>query len=176
MNINWDEKPDWAIGHAVITDIDVKVWFDEIKYQYVNGGEPILFVCGYGRNKLENEHYPPETKSGWNGEGLPPVGTVCEVLNINTWHLTKIIGYDNGLPVFKVDWSERYCYACGEDFKFSPLKSDKEKWIDQAVEILSNDYTRVTDIVKNRGYFEGAAVVIYEALISGELLIPEVRK
>ena len=162
MNINWNEKPDWAIGHAVVKANNSEVWFNDKQYQYLGNDCVTPFTLGWNRSALINEQYPPETKSEWNGEELPPMDTVCEVLNINTWHLTKIIGYDNGLPVFKVDWSDKYCYACGEDFKFRPIKSDKEKWVEQLCKTLS--------IVPNGSDWLDA---IYDALISGELPIPK---
>ena len=161
MNINWDEMPDWA-----------DVWIEDLGSPRCSGWhkEKIdSFMDADGLDYLKGQigkneviYYPPETKPEWSGEDLPPVGTVCEVLIINIWRLTKIIGYDNGLPVFKVDWSDKYCYACGEDFKFRPIKSDKEKWVEQLCKTLS--------IVPNGSDWLDA---IYDALISGELPIPK---
>ena len=63
----------------------------------------------------------------WNGEGRPPVGVKCEVRHIGVWHETTIVGHDDGLPVFKTDWCERYAYACGADFDFRPIRSAEDK-------------------------------------------------
>ena len=39
----------------------------------------------------------------WNGTGLPPVGTVCEVDHEGAWYETTIVGYDpeDGAVIFK---------------------------------------------------------------------------
>lgn len=74
----------------------------------------------------------------WRGpeDGLPPVGTVCEVLHLGDWKETKIIGTDDGLPVFKTEWHDKYAYACGSDFEFRPLRTEEDKAV---VEMLALD-------------------------------------
>ena len=80
---------------------------------------------------FDNKPQAPE----WDGEGLPPVGAVCEVKHIGVWHQTTIVGVDEGLPVFKTDWCQRYAYACGADFQFRPIRTDRERWIKAASEV-----------------------------------------
>ena len=109
----------------------------------------------------------------WNGEGLPPVGSVCKGMRKGEWLTCEILKWktnDSGMKFAACDFGDRGLWWTGH---FCPIRSDKEKWIDQAVTVLSNEYTRATDIVKNRGYFKGSAVAIYDALISGELPIPK---
>ena len=168
MNINWDEMPEWA-----------DVWIEDLCTPSHSGwhkdsGDRFIDCCrcSYRKSNMDKEqivHYPPETRSEWNGEGLPPVGTVCEVNHTGEWYLTKIIGYDEFLPVFKVDWSDRYAYASGKDFRFRPIKSDKEKWVEQASKTFHTncivDYT-------GQPFLHGLDG-IYDALISGELPIPK---
>lgn len=82
-------------------------------------------------------------KNDWYERGeLPPVGTQCEVNHIGEWKPTVIVGYDAGLPVFKTEWNDRYAYACGDDFEFRPIRTERDVLVEKAfndIGRLSND-------------------------------------
>lgn len=77
-----------------------------------------------------------EETSEWSGEGLPPVGTVCECITIGGFYLPcKVVDHGPDYAVvhffpnehnYKVDWTRN---------GFRPLKSEKEKEIEE----LMND-------------------------------------
>lgn len=117
----------------------------------------------------------------WNGEGLPPVGTVCEHHSGRKYEVTGYANQDTEMPdVFPVtiiyrntDTGKVWCRPF-EQWKasFKPVKSDRDKWVDECAKILSNEHIRVTDTVKNLFMFKGEASAIYDALKSGKLPTP----
>lgn len=85
-NIDWNEAPEWATGHGLMNGgfgIE-KVWFNAEQYQYQHmrgrgGYGPYPF--GDGNAAIGEIHFQQHRPAPWSGEGLPPAGTVCEVLN-----------------------------------------------------------------------------------------------
>ena len=108
----------------------------------------------------------------WDGQGLPPVGTVCEGFTQDSarqwrWLEVEMLKHNNlksgECAVHAVHHGVlRWCS------EFRPIKSDKEKWIDKSLGSLGH-YFDAGDY--QRRLFSH----IYDALISGELPIPEVK-
>ena len=167
MNIDWKNKPDWAIGHAIITynqNDTSGVWFNEREYQYTDSHHRFLFGQNRERGDLSNEQYPPETKPEWNGEGLPPVGTVCKGMRKGEWLTCEILKWktnDSGMKVAACDFGDRGLWWADD---FCPIKSDKEKWVEQLIKVVEKANPEC-DITFSQA--------IYDALISGELPIPK---
>ena len=168
---SWDEMPEWA-----------DVWIEDLCTPSQSGwhkdsGDRFIdrCRCSYRKINMDEEqivHYPPETKPEWNGEGLPPIGTVCEMLvgDDLIGDRVLIMGYYNDLVWVTVQfWDDGVVYhgrhntfTLTQDLTFRPTKSDKEKWVEQLCKTLS--------IVPNGSDWLDA---IYDALISGELPIPK---
>ena len=167
MKINWDEKPEWANGHAVINADHVdtyNVWFNDNQYQYLHNGSIYHFTEGWEKNDLTNKQYPPETKPE-----LPLIGS--EYTLKPYWHKVLIVAHDareDGTRIVYWDYS-----ACEYDFNsrsdyFIPIKSDREKWAEKAAELFFK---------ANNGLICDAAFdSLYDALISGELPLPKQEK
>ena len=167
MNIDWDKKPSWA-------DVWIESLVAHVKSNWAkeSGGKYIFkdlsFVQRLEKPELYKVHYPPETKPKWNGEGLPPVGTVCDLVEYGR-PTVEIIAHARN----KASDVAIYKYYDIDDklqtgFKiagcFHPIKSDKEKWIEQSIEIASRSAAECDVTFSN---------AIYEALKSGELPIPK---
>ena len=77
---------------------------------------------------------PGSSTPEWNGQGLPPVGTVCESYDADGWQRCVILAVDaRGNLV--VDLLEDGMVEANHDnhcYSFRPIKSDREKWIDKA--------------------------------------------
>ena len=75
--IDWSKAPEWADRHGCVGVMKWPVWFNDEKYQYV-GGQSFAFggLCTFEKSEIENITF--RSSKTWNGEGLPPVGTVCE--------------------------------------------------------------------------------------------------
>ena len=175
MNINWDEMPDWA-----------DVWIEDLctpRYSGWHKDSGDRFIdrcrCSYRKINMDEEqivHYPPETRSEWNGEGLPPIGTVCEMLvgDDLIGDRVLIMGYYNDLVWVTVQfWDDGVVYhgrhntfTLTQDLTFRSTKSDKEKWVESVQEFYN---LKLQKIAPNQATLEE----VYDALISGELDLPK---
>lgn len=79
----------------------------------------------------------------WYEKGeRPPVGGVVEVRHGGKWNQTKVIGYDDGddCVVYTCDgFDHGFIYAGAHKSKFRPIKSEREKAIISACEIVDKD-------------------------------------
>lgn len=77
MIIDWSKAPDWAQELAT-NPYNEKAWLGDEGYSYLvgNGGVvPWSHETAFARTAFKNIEYRPEP---WTGEGLPPVGTLCD--------------------------------------------------------------------------------------------------
>jgi hypothetical protein len=82
MDIDWSKAPEGFDGHGFVGLKDRAVWFNRDGYTYVDGQQcATVFAFGgassYAVSELHNITKLPAP--AWNGTGLPPVGTVCEM-------------------------------------------------------------------------------------------------
>lgn len=97
----------------------------------------------------------------WDGEGLPPVGTECDVItkhNITVRATILFVGDD--LVVVKSSNGEQYVHI--KEVKFRPIRSARDKAVDKMLHtFVENNYesTRV------------AVSAIYDAIKSGTITI-----
>lgn len=111
MNIDWRKAPDWAVAHGLHeTGFGIKeFWLGETQHQNLEhaksfpygGGDP---SCGsFHNSKRESFSYVTLRPAPWTGEGLPPVGTVCEFKTYGRnaeWSEVEIIAhFRNNAPV-----------------------------------------------------------------------------
>lgn len=105
MNIDWSKAPEDATYCLSGRDF----------FKLDGDGRVILFINGYTHNTLNHIGdflsssivERPKKQDAWDGEGLPPVGTVCEVL----WNesrveylRTKVFGVnEHGQPIHRFD-------------------------------------------------------------------------
>lgn len=92
----------------------------------------------------------------WDGTGLPPVGTECEVMDKDhdhIWHRCKILAHivRKGLPcaVFESEPS----VSCCSDRYFRPLRTERDKAIEQIAIYVNNT----------------AAENLYDAIVAGKI-------
>lgn len=74
-------------------------------------------------------------KQDWSGSGLPPVGTVCM---FNSYDGTSMEGeITHILKSGKAAIIEYYeGFDIGTEEKFSPIRTDRDRWIEAAVKAL----------------------------------------
>ncbi len=92
--IDWSKAPEVTIGRGEIGIAGFYVWFSDKWYEYVdrnNGGRYDLGGPGACKKKdIANVIARPQP-TPWSGEGLPPVGTVCEYRVCDgTWYKCEI--------------------------------------------------------------------------------------
>ena len=112
MNIDWSKAPEWA--NAVVAASTGTLYFVEAfgvrsKRRAVSNSDDCsraadMTIKSYSWKLIEER---PKKQDAWDGEGLPPVGTVCEVL----WNesrveylRTKVFGVnEHGQPIHRFD-------------------------------------------------------------------------
>ena len=139
-----------------------------------------------GQNDPTGEHYehmmddsrelnPPENKPEWECDEPPEIDSKWHHYNDNTY---TVIGYANERSedarypftiIYKGDNGNIWCRPLSEWYRsFTPFKSDKEKWVESVQEFYN---LKLQKIAPNQATLEE----VYDALISGELPIPEVK-
>lgn len=120
------------------------------------------------------ERFPlPSDKKEWNGEGLPPIGTVCVVVKQYSPYFKHHVGKEvriiahatDTIAVYEIDDGD-----CGLEFHglvascFAPIKSKRDEWIEKAAEAFFNQGGEIND---------NAFGAVYDGIVSGDLPIPE---
>lgn len=114
MNIDWSKAQDWVIAHALYAfggEIS-EVWVGEDKYQRLDQPKSFPYGGGVGDSRHNpcryQFRYETLRPAAWAGEGLPPVGTVCESMwneSRDEWFKAKVFGVnEHGQPIFR--WEE----------------------------------------------------------------------
>lgn len=86
--------------------------------------------------------------SNWNGEGKPPVGTVCEVLNdalnLPEWEVCDILFIGSFTAVYTSESCREMTARCN-NLNFRPLKSQadiaREDAIEEMVGLVSDSFS-----------------------------------
>lgn len=105
----------------------------------------------------------------WNGEGLPPAGTVCECtfFDVDRYFKVKVLDAErNGRKaVVTLDAFGNFSQVLwGYDFR--PIKSDSEKWLESAMDcVVLDDKCTAEDVIG----------MIHSAIVSGKLPTPKVK-
>lgn len=99
-NIDWDSAPAWAEYVVIGICSDLLYWANDCRRQSIGIGG------SYDNNIHCFEKWPIHSKRpspAWSGEGLPPVGVVCDKCynSPNEYYQVKIIGHDEDLAVFR---------------------------------------------------------------------------
>lgn len=71
----------------------------------------------------------------WDGEGYPPIGTVCEMYigEIDEWVQGEVIAIHKGYVHIWNDKAESGCFT-NNPTDLRPIKSDRDMWIDSVIE------------------------------------------
>jgi len=174
MDINWDEAPEGATHYCIGSTHDT-VWRDlsgvDAKYWYqgewhLHEGVNSEFCLKYG----VFEERP--VGQAWNGEGLPPVGTVCEHEPdgfSDKWVTVEVLahrefkGHDTGLLVV---------FATEDDVSFSspecfrPIKTKEQLAAEERekeIDTLCYDILSHYEAPKMSEHYLGLAKSLYEA-------------
>ena len=128
-DIDWSKAPEGATQYAAGDSHPWERVKGEVLYFWnsLNSWTPV----GEPPKNRENIFYRP-AEPQWDGKGLPPVGTVCEIVNmvssakgIIKCHLTGLDGTPLAVMPFKKG------YAIGSQSEFRPIKSERDKALDE---------------------------------------------
>ncbi|MGN8278316.1 hypothetical protein [Pseudomonas sp. SMN5] len=147
MNIDWSKAPEWAVAHALYAfgGAISEVWVGKEQYQRLDQPKPFPYGGGVGdaRHNPRRYQFLYETlrPSPWNGEGLPPVGTVCEfeayAAGNPIWKECRVIAHDEGFAV--INYKNNYsAYRAG---KFRPIRTPEQIAAEDLYQILNEEGT-----------------------------------
>lgn len=81
----------------------------------------------------------------WDGEGLPPIGCVCEYRgNDTSWGEVKIIGHDEGKVVFKPSGEDYYGITPSHKAEFIPIRAPEDVARSNAIGEMERAYEELT--------------------------------
>lgn len=145
MNIDWSKAPEGATHYREdwhCTSAGGIQYYKQLAKGWRYWGE----LLGPGWRQCEEpiagfKEIPRKAVKAWNGEGLPPVGTVCEVQKDAgfDWTKTKVLAHHLGFAVHS--WSQD-----GDDMEvaaapsgdFRPIRTAEQIAIDEMRQIISS--------------------------------------
>ena len=183
-NIDWNEAPEWATGHGLMTGsfgIE-EVWFNAEQYlplQSQGGYGPYPFGGGIGphmhngtRGQIQFQQHRP---APWSGEGLPPAGTVCEFKAGHSqfpelsWTEVRIVSHDKqGGRDFAVFASMSGYGGCSDPADFRPIRTPEQIAADERLHNVRNACSAIADTLdglRGKTKVERAALAVVEAMI-----------
>jgi len=101
--IDWSKAPDWATHYGPDSDCYCESWYQVIDGKIVTFAEADSAVCAPQlANQGECFYHPiEELIARWTGEGLPPVGTVCEWKHAGQWLKVEVAYLSEWLIVLR---------------------------------------------------------------------------
>lgn len=176
---NWDEAPEGAthlwLGRSNYPWYKVE---GREKYQYFNETNQWIkiyvsdayFTSGFVTRPTINqqltvvkEKFTTEEvvcskmePTSWDGEGLPPIGTICEMYidEIDEWVQGEVFAIHKGHIHIWNDKAESGCFT-NNPTDLRPIKSNRDKWIESIIENKEELYRqlgyRYDTIVGNKG-------------------------
>lgn len=124
----------------------------------------------YSKSIITREQYEAAlaaSKPEWDGEGLPPVGTVCEYikksLTVKEWTECTIDYVGSSFIVYRdcygVEFTSIKC-----DIEFRPIRSEADKKKEAAI-------FAIAELCRGSASNGHSAELIYDAIKSGKILI-----
>lgn len=119
MKIDWNEAPEWAIGHAlhVSGGGEIKeVWVGEHQYQRLDQSKAFAYGGGEGDSRHNPRRYQFKYETlrpaPWTGEGTPPVGTHVEWWSPKySWLGGTVVGHDGTATIVRHNDGYEGCYS-----------------------------------------------------------------
>lgn len=109
------------------------------------------------------------SKPEWNGDGVPPVGTECEMSNAgDEWHKCVIIAKGEEQIIYQTQGCREFS-GHRNNYRFRPIRSEADKKRDEAVTVLHDEYFSHAPIDK----VKDALYALYDAIAAGK--IPHIR-
>lgn len=156
--IDWDKAPEGATHYTpgCYADGTNAVFWRVIEGSVVNAWA--VFKSGDLKEisinrllDLSRQDLLARPSPAWSGEGLPPVGVVCEVHHDSRWYQTTIIGIDpdDGSRVFKThaDYDTPYDGFVSAS-SFRPIRTKEQIAADERTHEIRNALTLISHKVE----------------------------
>jgi len=183
VEIDWSKAPEWATAYGLLQGgfgIE-EVWFNAEQYLPLRGDErygPYPFGGGTGphmhNSTMAQISFQQQRPAPWAGEGTPPAGTVCEVLN-NTldrpeWERCTILFMGKFKAVYESDSCHERVADVSEDWmiSFRPLRTPEQIAAEERLHSVRNACSAIAetlDALRGKTKLERAALRVVEAMI-----------
>jgi hypothetical protein len=134
---DFEGAPNWAV--CVCQGSEVLCFYDQItgRGRWKNKG-----IRGEGYDDIGGLPVIAQREliEVWNGEGLPPVGTVCQWLasGDHDWINVTVLGHDGEDTWLKPDdGTQSFVVSCAEDFR--PLSIERDLAIKEILQIIDHN-------------------------------------
>lgn len=104
IEVDWTEAPEGTTHYVPDSDIYLEAWYKEVD------GRWMFWLVDGDHGWYYTDSLPPTAiarPTEWNGTGLPPVGTKCEVhIYNNTWVKCTVVAHFENRAVVVMDNGE----------------------------------------------------------------------
>lgn len=168
MNIDWSKAPEGATHYQLESKYPFRD-YSEDQAKYWNGTSWEWMLAESQTVLAHVDHVPRPAAPAWNGEGLPPVGTVCELQDATE---VRILAHTKraGAPVAVYQCTDSESIEAYTASFFRPIRTpeqiaaeEREAYINRMVEVL---HARMG---------HGSPFSVCEALYDEGLRFPEER-
>lgn len=154
-DIDWSKAPAWATHYGPESDCYCESWYQVIDGKIVSFAEADSAVCVPQPASQGECFYHPieELLVRWLGEGLPPVGTVCEA-----WHngsaqgVVEVRYAGDCMVLWNVKLKHEQC-SVAENYSFRPILTPEQIAREKAIQ----------DLIKVTCISHGEAARIHDA-------------
>ncbi|AZF37742.1 hypothetical protein C4J88_2962 [Pseudomonas sp. R4-39-08] len=137
MNIDWSKAPEWADAHGLHeTGFGIKeFWLGKTQHQNLEHAKSFPYGGGdrscasFHNSRRESFSYVTPRPAPWPGEGLPPVGTVCEHKRVHEWQKVEIFAVKpnyNGSHTALFTYENGCWCGCAEPTLFRPIRTPEQ--------------------------------------------------
>ncbi|WP_278439503.1 hypothetical protein [Pseudomonas oryzihabitans] len=158
-NIDWSKAPEGATHWGPETHSHRACWYMQ------SAGGWLFSLAHQGLGWLEKDHIEPyrlnqlvaRPAAPWSGEGLPPIGSVCEMLSHgeeeSEWIEVQILAHTkiNGEDHAVFQYEEHVGTGSVQGSCFRPVRTDQERGVDLVLSEIEALYA------------EGGSAAIYDA-------------
>jgi hypothetical protein len=178
--IDFNNAPSWATGYGLrqgAFGIE-EVWFNAEQYQPLHGDKrygPYPFGGGTGphmhNETMGNIKFQQHRPEPWSGEGLPPVGTACEVYNTDLAspefeRCTILFSGKHRVVYDSESCHERTAFI--ESLTFRHIRTPEQIAADERLHSIRNACSAIADTLddlRGKTKMERAALRVIEAMI-----------
>lgn len=124
--VDWSKAPDGATHYNAECECP---WLKETPLSYFNGDRWIVYSTLFNDNAIKHLKDAVKRPQEWSGEGVPPVGTVCEYrVNQDEWVSGEVFGHracSNGDVEVFVNLKNSWDYSSSL-VRFRPIKTPEQ--------------------------------------------------
>lgn len=142
VNVDWTEAPEGATHYGPETDLLYAAWYKKVD------GRWMYWIIGSSLDWYYTDSLPSNAiarPTEWDGTGLPPVGTKCEVrMHSDRWYERTVVAHFEGRAVVVLG---NYESACIYVEQLRPIRTPeqiaaekREREINELVEVIVTHY------------------------------------